>query len=97
MDQYTAKLERINKQAEKLVNEYNKLKTGYAALQQENEELRQSLRSGAEKVDGLEHNLRVVKVAKQLAAFPDDEKAELKKKINEFIKEIDKCVALLND
>lgn len=97
MDQYRAKIEQILKRTERLVGQYDKLKQELADVQEENRQLKEQLEQKSEKVHDLDHELSMVKVAKQLSAFPEEEKVELKKKINEFIKEIDKCVALLND
>lgn len=97
MDQYSARIEELSKKAEKLVRRYGELKETCAKLELENQELKEALEARTKQVEDLDHDLRVVKVAKQLSAFPDEEKQELKKKINEYIKEIDKCVALLND
>ena len=97
MDEYRAKIEQIIKRTERLVSQHDKLKQELADVQQENLKLKEQLKEQDEKVSELGHQLSVVKVAKQLSATTEDEKAELKKKINEFIREIDKCVALLND
>lgn len=97
MDQYRAKIEQILKRTERLVGQYDKLKQELADVQEENRQLKEQLEQKNEKMHDLDHELSMVKVAKQLSAFPEEEKVELKKKINEFIKEIDKCVALLND
>lgn len=97
MDEYRAKIEQIIKRTERLVSQHDKLKQELADAQQENLKLKEQLKGQEEKVSELGHQLSVVKVAKQLSATTEEEKVELKKKINEFIREIDKCVALLND
>lgn len=97
MDEYRAKIEQIIKRTERLVSQHDQLKQELAEVQEENRQLKEQLKAREEKMGELGHELSVVKVAKQLSAFPEEEKVELKKKINEFIREIDKCVALLND
>lgn len=97
MDKYQAKLEQIIKRAERVVESHSRLKAEHETLKEEHQQLLALLKEQGEKIEELEHGMQVVKVARQLSAFPDEEKTELKKKINEYIKEIDKCVALLND
>jgi hypothetical protein len=51
-----------------------------------------------EKINELENQLNVLKLAKNVSGDGDEnERAELKRKINEMVKEIDMCVALLNN
>lgn len=97
MDEYRAKIEQIYKRTERLVSQHDKLKQELAQVQTENQQLKEQLKERDEKMGEIGHELSMVKVAKQLSAVPEEEKVELKKKINEFIREIDKCVALLND
>lgn len=96
MDNYLEQLDKIYRKAEQLAEGYDKLKADKLELKTENEKLIALLKEQGEQIEQLEHELKVVKVAKQLSAFPDEDRTEMKKKINEFIKEIDKCVALLN-
>ncbi|QQL50029.1 hypothetical protein [Mucilaginibacter ginkgonis] len=72
-----------------------------AALQQENDLLKaESDRLEAAVVDGktrvveLEERLRVLKVAKSFSGG-EEKSLDMKKKINEFVQEIDKCIVLL--
>ena len=49
------------------------------------------------KNDSLLQDMKVTKLSKAIVPQSDEERTELKRKINEFIKEIDRCVAMLND
>jgi hypothetical protein len=97
MDQYNEKLNQIQKKAQQLASAHVEIKEKYANLKQENAELLKLLKEQGLELEEMESKMKVLKVAKQLAASPDDDKSDLKKKINEYIKEIDKCVALLNN
>lgn len=97
MDLYKEKLDNIERKAQQLTAAHLQLKDKYNNLKNENEELLKLLKEQGAQLEEMEDKLKVIKVAKQLGASPDDDKNELKKKINEYIKEIDKCVALLNN
>lgn len=97
MDEYQVKLENISKKIGVLISRYNDLKNDYSALEEENNRLKEQMKEIERENEQLSEDLNVVKLSKQIAAEDENDSAELKKKINEFIKEIDKCVALLND
>ena len=72
-----------------------------AALQQENEllkteseQLNATLKDGKNKVAELEERLRALKVARSFSDA-NEKSLDIKKKINEFVQEIDKCIVLL--
>lgn len=94
---YKEKLDSIEKRAQQLVAAHVQLKDKYSSLKAEHAELMDLLKEQGAQLEEMESKLKVIKVAKQLGASPDDDKSDLKKKINEYIKEIDKCVALLNN
>ena len=96
MDEYQVKLGNISKKIGVLIGRYNDLKENYRVLEEQNKHLKQQVKEEVQKSQTLTNQLNVLKLSKTI---PEDEieKTELKKKINEFIKEIDKCVALLND
>lgn len=97
MDLYNEKLSSIEKRAQQLVAAHVQLKDKYNSLKAEHSELMDLLKEQGAQLEEMENKLKVIQVAKQLGASPDDDKNDLKKKINEYIKEIDKCVALLNN
>lgn len=68
-------------------------------LEKENANLKAELEAQQEKVAQLEQNLKVAKLSGQMSGSASDaeENKVLRKKLNEYIKEIDKCVALLNN
>lgn len=97
MDQYNEKLNQIQKKAQQLADAHVELKGKYTNLKRENADLLKLLKEQGLELEEMESKLKVLKVAKQLGASPDGDRNDLKKKINEYIKEIDKCVALLNN
>ncbi|MEX0813255.1 MAG: hypothetical protein WD048_13635 [Chitinophagales bacterium] len=69
------------------------------ALEKENLNLKAELKNKLEFIAEMEEKLKVVKLAGQVRGEEKDNSANnmLKNKLNEYIKEIDKCVALLNN
>jgi peptidoglycan hydrolase CwlO-like protein len=82
-------VEKQQQKQQQLLSEYNELKDKLHRLQAKNQELQQQL-------EVLESQKKILKIAKGLNNDPKA-KQEAKLKVNEFIKEIDKCIALLQD
>lgn len=63
-------------------------------LQVRNRKLEEELDLRKRQLGELDHRLKVLKLARGSAV--SDDKAELKRKINEYVREIDKVLAMLN-
>lgn len=95
-----ARIEQITDKVKLLLKKQEQLQQDCANTKAENVELQALLKERNARVQELEEHLKILKLAKTVSGTEDgngEEKAELKRKINEFIKEIDKCVALLNN
>lgn len=104
MEEYQAKLNDISRKAEILVARYRELKQEYGFLEEMNKELTEQNKQLKEQIKGektkqgaIEQELKQAKLTKMMVPQTDEEKTEMKRKVNEFIKEIDRCVAMLND
>jgi chromosome segregation ATPase len=85
----------LNRKLDELFNTYNDLKTGYKDLKTGNEALKNQLQERDARIKELELKYERIKLSGALLG--DGENAgEAKKKITELVREIDKCVALLN-
>ncbi|WP_299288704.1 hypothetical protein [uncultured Mucilaginibacter sp.] len=91
----------VAEQLVKVVEKTERLIELCAALQEENELLKSenlalntSLADGREKNKELEEKLRVLKLAKSFSET-NEKSLDIKQKINEFVREIDKCIVLL--
>ena len=87
---------------EPLVSKLLKVKKRVIKLDEENKDLRAQLKElqsqlGAEntRVKSIQGEYDRLKLAKSLVSSSGD-KAEMKFRVNELVKEIDKCIALLN-
>jgi hypothetical protein len=78
-----------------LVNEHKSLKEEVKALKLENTELKSAVRTRDEQISGFHNQLKITKIVDNL--HPEDGSvSELKKKVDEYIREIDKCIAHLS-
>ena len=78
-----------------LVNEHKTLKDELKSLKAENQELKTAIKARDEQITGFHNQLKITKIVDNL--HPEDGSVlELKKKVDEYIQEIDKCIAHLS-
>lgn len=78
-----------------LINEHKNLKEEIKTLKTENQELKAAIRIRDEQITGFHNQLKITKIVDNL--HPEDGSvSELKKKVDEYIREIDKCIAHLS-
>ena len=78
-----------------LINEHKSLKEELKTLRLENQELRSAVKARDEQISGFHNQLKITKIVDNL--HPEDGSvSELKKKVDEYIREIDKCIAHLS-
>ena len=83
-----AKLQQVLKQYQLLQKENERLKKELNRSQQNNSDKTEQLQSLQQQVDVLKLGVN---------GWNEQEKAELEKRIDVYLKEIDKCIALLNN
>ena len=94
-DQIYEELIILNRKLEELFNRYNELKTECMNLRSVNEAIRKQLQERDARIKELENRYERIKLSGALLG--DGEHAvEARKKITELVREIDRCVALLN-
>ena len=91
----TTILHRIQEKLQKLLKEQQQLR-------QENERLRQTLQSAQQKLELQQQDLEQWKQKASIAQYAgggmsEEEKKLFEKKINAYLKEIDRCIALLSE
>jgi predicted nucleic acid-binding Zn-ribbon protein len=85
----------LNRKLDELFDRYNNLKTELVNLRSVNEDLKVTLQDREEKIKELEIKYERVKLSGALLGEGENAH-EAKRKINELVREIDRCVALLN-
>jgi hypothetical protein len=89
------KLDQVLERTQKLVESSKALQELNGQLIIENQSLKVALETSENKRKDLEEKLRVLKLAKSLEGT-SEKTLDIKQKINEFVREIDKCIVLLN-
>tara|TARA_B000000437_G_C11553109_1_gene268058 strand:+ start:199 stop:480 length:282 start_codon:yes stop_codon:yes gene_type:complete len=87
----------------KIKNKINKLLSDYAALKEENlflisekNKLISEIENCKEKISIMEDKIKIMSITKSVDK--DDEQIKSTRlKINEYVREIDKCISLLNE
>lgn len=78
-----------------LVTEHKNVKDELKGLKRENQELKEAVRARDEQITGFHNQLKITKIVDSIN--PEDGSAsELKKKVDDYIREIDKCIAHLS-
>ena len=74
-----------------LINEHKNLKEEIQRLEAENKDLKASVKARDEQIMSFHNQLKITKIVDNLN--PEDGSVlELKKKVDEYIREIDKCI-----
>ncbi|WP_017257410.1 hypothetical protein [Pedobacter arcticus] len=88
------KLDQVLDRTQKLVELSKALQEQNDLVNLENQSLKVALESSETKRKEMEEKLRVVKLARSLEGT-SEKTLDIKQKINEFVREIDKCIVLL--
>lgn len=78
-----------------LLNEHKALKDEMKGLKLENYELRGDLKRRDEQLSNFKNQIKITKIVDNINP-EDGSVSELKKKVDEYIREIDKCIAHLS-
>ena len=79
----------------KLIAKYKQIREEKLILQQENEGFVAVLKLKEKDILNLQEKIKLMNISKSVDAS-DQEVKETRLKINEYVREIDKCIALLN-
>ena len=79
----------------KLIEKGNQLKSEKKSLQQDNDTLDAQLQEKKKQIVALQDKVKLMNISKSVDVSKEEVK-ETRLKINEYVREIDKCIALLN-
>lgn len=85
----------LERKVEKLINLHRQMFKELSVLKQNNNELKKTIEEQKQTIKELEEKNKILRLSK-LTSVNHENTHELKLKINELIREIDKCTALLN-
>ena len=96
MDNLNTYISGLAKKIELLVSNQAELQEENLELKAKNAELEQLVIDQKNVLSKLEEQNKVVKIAKAVSEDDEDRKEE-RKRLNELVREVDKCIALLNN
>ena len=88
-------IQNIVDKLEKLVKNYKDLQAENSKLQKDNDALKVRLQEKEDSIVSLQDKVQLMNISKSIDTDKDGIKAT-RLKINEYVREIDKCIALLN-
>lgn len=94
-DQITSEILTLERKLSLLVGEHQKLKKAYEQSQAENMELRKLVKDKDDQLGDFRNELKINKIAGNINVAGESTE-ELKLKIDDYIKEIDKCILHLS-
>ncbi|MBC7851626.1 MAG: hypothetical protein H7Y31_17915 [Chitinophagaceae bacterium] len=86
-------LKRIQDKLQQLLKSYQLLQKEHEKLTEENRQLKNKLQTGSAQTESLEQKLSVLKIAS--GNLTEIEKRELEKRMNAYVREIDRCITML--
>jgi len=84
----------IRQKFKEIINNYNKLKQRNLELEEENKNLKTTINLLNKKIKEIENNDTKINLAKAILATGKDSH-EVKIKLNKIVRDIDRCIALL--
>jgi hypothetical protein len=88
-------IDSINAKLQSLLKKYVALKKENSILSNELEILKENEKAFLEKIDSLQLREGIRKAS--LGELADGEKKDFEKRINQYIKDLDKCISMLNN
>ena len=86
----------IEKKLFNLISSYENLKDKNLKLEDENKKLISKIDDNSQVINSLNDKIKIMSISKSVDVSKNDIK-QTKLKINEYIREIDKCIAQLNN
>lgn len=97
MERVSQHIQSVAEKASKLIESYEECQSANADLRKELAALETVIKSKDEEIEALQDKIKILKLAQNISGDESGEKTEVKRKINEYIREIDRCIAMLND
>lgn len=94
MDALGNALQELHANILRLTTRHSEIQVAMRKMERENLHLKQTLAEKESLLGEMDHKVKTLQIA--TGNLADDEKGVLKQKVNEYIREIDKCIAMLN-
>ena len=89
-------VESIENKVNNIISLYNSLKKEKEEILEENGKLKSDISERDKSIKSLEEKINLLRISKSVGALDVEKNMESRRKINEYVREIDKCIALLN-
>ena len=89
-------VESIENKVNNIISLYNSLKKEKEEILEENRKLKSDISEREKSINSLEEKINLLRISKSVGALDVEKNLESRRKINEYVREIDKCIALLN-
>ena len=86
----------IEKKVNKLITLYQSVKKEKQNIFIENKQLKSDLSEKDKSIQKLEEKIKLLRITKSVSTQDEARNKESRQKINEYVREIDRCIALLN-
>lgn len=94
-DRLNTELQNLERKIRFLLNEYHELQKEHDSLKEENQGLKEIISSKDKQLLDFQNKLNITTIVDSIETG-ESEASEVKNKLNEYIKEIDKCIQYLN-
>lgn len=101
MNKYSKRIVDLHAKVSKILAQQYSLEQEIKDLKIENHQFKMNIQEKNAEIEDLNNKNKILKLAKNISADKNDsteieKNTELKRKINDYIKEVDKCIAMLN-
>ena len=86
----------IESKVNKIISLYNSLKKEKEEILEENKRLKSEVEDRDKDIKRLEEKIKLLRITKSVSTQDVEKNKESRQKINEYVREIDKCIAVLN-
>lgn len=86
----------IESKVNKIISLYNSLKKEKEEILEKNKTLKSEVEDRDKDIKMLEEKIKLLRITKSVSTLDVEKNKESRQKINEYVREIDKCIALLN-
>jgi len=95
MAELEEQVKRVNEKLQQLVKQYQLLQKENDKLKKDLTQLQSHQQSQSIHIEQLQQQTEILKLAK--SEMGEDEKKAFEKRLNQYIKEIDRCITMLNE
>ncbi|MFT3933069.1 MAG: hypothetical protein QM726_05575 [Chitinophagaceae bacterium] len=88
-------IQRINEKLQQLLKQYRAVQKDNEKLRKELSDIRQLTTERSKQIEELEQKVVILKTV--TSNMGEDDKKDLEKRLNHYIREVDKCIAILSE